>query len=100
MKGEEGMINGCIEPLTDLKDGAERDIQWWERKFEKRKEEGKTCLDPVSYCIGKYFEAEVVGLVQQQAGKGWGELAWLRPARHQCWGGGANPEVASASTEL
>ena len=41
---------------------------------------------PVSYCIGKYFEAEVVGLVQQQAGKGWGELAWLRPARHQCWG--------------
>ena len=31
-------------------------------------------MDPVSYCIGKYFEAEVVGLVQQQAGKGWGSL--------------------------
>ena len=98
MKGEEGMINGCIEPLTDLKDGGERDIQWWERKFEKRKEEGKTCLDPVSYCIGKYFEAEVVGLVQQQAGKGWGSL--VAPCAPPMLGGGANPEVASASTEL
>ena len=100
MKGEEGMINGCIEPLTDLKDGGERDIQWWERKSEKRKEEGKTCLDPVSYCIGKYFEAEVVGLVQQQAGKGWGSLPGCALRATNALGGGANPEVASASTEL
>ena len=52
----------------------------------------------VLHCIGKYlleFEAVASGLVQQAgACKGWGEGL----ARASS-GGGANPEVAQASTE-
>ena len=68
----------------------------WEVSL-KRGEEGPGRGIALYRKVSLEFEAVASGLVQQ-AGKGWGE-GLRAPAVGRRGGGGANPEVAQASTE-